>query len=764
MIGFGFSVFTQAILGAVGWFKNASLNLDFTSGVLDPRVTFSRTTNATLTNSAGLVAYAPHNLLTYSEQFDNAAWSKSGATVAANAVTAPDGTLTADAVVEDTSSSTHRVFQSPSVQALLYTHSCYVKKAGRDWFYFDSTDINLNRRQVYFNLATGVVGTIGAGWTNVSITPVGGGWYRCSASLSMASGVNLMICGFAPTDGATVYIGNGSIAGYFWGAQLNLGPLQDYNPTTVKNLLGFTGNFDNAAWTKSNASITSGFSDIYGQPFAQKLVEDTATAFHRISPLAATVVSGSTITTSVYAKAAERTGLGLFPYSSAAGARFNLANGTVISQEAGVTASITNVGNGWYRCAASIVTPGTSAAPWILPLGPSNATNYTGDGTSGIYIFGAQLSDSASVDPYVYNPVAAPTAQAYYGPRFDYDPVTLAPKGLLIEEQRTNLCVRSSEINSNLYSSIWQFTFGSDQWIPSGKITAPDGTSSAQTYTTVAGATAYTGYQQMTVSANTVYTWSMYVRLGTLPLGDFKIAFRDDTAGVFIAQDVTPTLVSVGGGWSRLIYTLTTPAGCVLLRCYPIRSTSISVGGTISFWGAQLEAGAFATSYIPTVASQVTRAADIATMIGTNFSSWYNQNEGTLFADAVVPPNLSAFPTVATISDGSTNNHTSHYVFTSGTYANVRSGGVVQGDLGRLFTLPTGINYKFAVALGSNQGRAAANGVIGTLITPLTMPVNVNQMRIGANATGGAVSNTHIRRIAYYSRRLTDAELQGITA
>ena len=76
----------------------AALYMDFAATTtLDPRVTFSRTTNATLTNSAGLVAHAPHNLLTYSEQFDNAAWVKvSTATITANAVISPDSSVTAD--------------------------------------------------------------------------------------------------------------------------------------------------------------------------------------------------------------------------------------------------------------------------------------------------------------------------------------------------------------------------------------------------------------------------------------------------------------------------------------------------------------------------------------------------------------------------------------------------------------------------------------------------------------------------------------------
>ena len=80
-------------------FNGASMMMDLTNGGnLDPRVTFSRASNATLVNSAGAVAYAPHNLLTFSESFDNSAWNKATTTVTANSLTAPDGTTTADLI------------------------------------------------------------------------------------------------------------------------------------------------------------------------------------------------------------------------------------------------------------------------------------------------------------------------------------------------------------------------------------------------------------------------------------------------------------------------------------------------------------------------------------------------------------------------------------------------------------------------------------------------------------------------------------------
>ena len=98
------------------------------TNVLSPSINFSRTTNATVTNSAGLITYAPHNLLSYSEQFDNAAWGKTNITVTANSINSPNNTITADSIVEDTSTGIHRlVFSSTLIIGNSYTLSAYFK-------------------------------------------------------------------------------------------------------------------------------------------------------------------------------------------------------------------------------------------------------------------------------------------------------------------------------------------------------------------------------------------------------------------------------------------------------------------------------------------------------------------------------------------------------------------------------------------------------------------------------------------------------------
>ena len=111
-------------------FEDASLFLDFTNGgALDSRITFSRGSNATVTGSNGLIQYAPHNLLTFSEQFDNAAWIKqSSATVIANSVSAPDGTTTADTLVL-VASANSALFTTITAPVGTYTISVYARAA-----------------------------------------------------------------------------------------------------------------------------------------------------------------------------------------------------------------------------------------------------------------------------------------------------------------------------------------------------------------------------------------------------------------------------------------------------------------------------------------------------------------------------------------------------------------------------------------------------------------------------------------------------------
>jgi hypothetical protein len=167
------------------------------------------------------------------------------------------------------------------------------------------------------------------------------------------------------------------------------------------NLLTYTEQFDNGAWTKSGLNAfgsgsvanTTATTDPLGGNTADYIQENTATSAHLVIQTA-TVGANVSAVFSIYAKAAERTFLLIYPESSAgagAGVWFNLSTGAVGTQGSGRTGSITSVGNGWYRCT---VTCSIATADYRFYAGPASADNvvsYAGTGTSGIYIWGADL-------------------------------------------------------------------------------------------------------------------------------------------------------------------------------------------------------------------------------------------------------------------------------------------------------------------------------------------------------------------------------------
>jgi hypothetical protein len=158
------------------------------------------------------------NLLTFTEQFDNAAWYKDAATISVNAITAPDGTLTADKLVENTANSPHDMYALPAAQPIAtFTYSLYVKASGRTKFRLQQT--NTTGYGVAFDLSALTATSILGGAVGV-ITGVGDGWYRCSMTYTTAASFSPTLALFlADASGSVSYTGDGTSGIYIWGAQ-----------------------------------------------------------------------------------------------------------------------------------------------------------------------------------------------------------------------------------------------------------------------------------------------------------------------------------------------------------------------------------------------------------------------------------------------------------------------------------------------------------------------------------------------------------------
>jgi hypothetical protein len=187
------------------------------------------------------------NLLPYSEQFDNAAWGLDRASILADVIRAPDHTLTADKIVENTANGQHDVYQyfTGAADNETRTFSCYLKAAERTFTEVDVGPKDGNNYYVFVNLSTGVITEVGVSTLVSSISDAGNGWWRVSITGSMGSGASSTYVDLSPTTGGSggtqIYTGDGVSGLYLWGAQLEIGSLSAYQPTPVHTLKTVSG-------------------------------------------------------------------------------------------------------------------------------------------------------------------------------------------------------------------------------------------------------------------------------------------------------------------------------------------------------------------------------------------------------------------------------------------------------------------------------------------------------------------------------------------
>ena len=358
-------------------------------------------------------------------------------------------------------------------------------------------------------------------------------------------------------------------------------------------------------------------------------------------------------------------------------------------------------------------------------------------------------------------------------PRFDHDPTTRDSLGLLVEEQRGNLLVNSEQFGD----SIW--TKGQTN-ISINSTTAPDGTLTADTVTASSGVGYKDLYQAFTSSAtaNTAYTFSVFVKANGITFftmvpyfnGGSNESWFNLSTGTALTNTSgnTSSITNYGNGWYRLTVTRTSPT-TLANALFIVRPSGgdgdgqYNGNGVNSFyiWGAQVEAGSFPTSYIPTTSSQATRAADVVSIAGTNFSSWYNQSEGTIFSSARMTFNPTAnsnFPAIYTT--GSFPDRLFMLYLNQPAFNSLTVGADTHSkQISTFSTSPQ--NFKVAQALSNNSlsygvskdGATALTGSISKAIT------NTSSISIAGNVG----SANHIARLTYWPTRLSDKVLQLLT-
>lgn len=335
-------------------------------------------------------------------------------------------------------------------------------------------------------------------------------------------------------------------------------------------------------------------------------------------------------------------------------------------------------------------------------------------------------------------------------PRFDYDPVTLACKGILIEEQRTNLFTES------------EFRNGVSDAPTRGPLVAASsiaGFAGALSigYDGVALQTAYKTSGLLT--ASTPATISAIVKMddGGAPVFGHATPTNsaNDFAFVLGSNPFKPDKTEyLGGGLYRVSATAT--VGTTNLSSNGVIKYQTNSSRTFKVTAFQLEQASFPTSYIPTTTAQVTRAADVCSI--NTLSPWYSQTEGAVFCELdflnVSGGGMAAF----SLDDGSESNRYLIYKTSSSpivnAYSNSQSMAIGSAQSGRV--------ERSCLAFSADSFSGAINGSVFSA-AKTQFPSGISRLFVGRSHAGNYLSG-HIRKLKYFPKRLTNAQLQALTA
>jgi hypothetical protein len=433
------------------------------------------------------------------------------------------------------------------------------------------------------------------------------------------------------------------------------------------------------------------------------------------------------------------------------------STGVIIGSPTLCTASITNVGSGWYRCAITYTQTSVTSAAQLHLVATLNAAGdfvYTGDGTSGIFVWGAMLETGVLTE---YIPTTSGSLSVGITddvPRVDYSGGGCP--SLLLEGQRTNL-VTFSEQFDNAYWAKTNIT------ITANNAVSPDGFQNADTCTVTGGGNAING--SATSSGSNTITFSVFAKAGTQNVLRIREAFYFGTSTIFdlltgTVTSGTGTITSYGNGWYRCTHTQTYGAGEVNVSCtYDTTASS----GTFILYGAEFEVRSpTPQSYIPTYGVSSTRVADSCSKTG--ISELIGQSEGTLFAEIdlnLAGSNVGFYALQVYDSASSPTFSKAAYIelYQGKVYGYVRNTTIQCEIISSTYADNT--RLKIAIAYKANDFALYVNGVqIGT-DTSGSLPSVLNSLALHYSASSQQASPLY--QAILFPTRLTNDQLADLT-
>jgi hypothetical protein len=396
----------------------------------------------------------------------------------------------------------------------------------------------------------------------------------------------------------------------------------------------------------------------------------------------------------------------------------------------------------WQRFSVNV----TAAVTFV---GLENRGDNATAGTCDVLVWGAQLQNGDIATPYIATTTAAVSVGPVSGlPRLDYLGST-CPR-LLLEPQRSNLALYSEQINTGFTAS--QGGTGLAPVITANTTISPDGYQNADTIVFDAGAGTTTSDQsalfQSFGGTTATYTCSFYAKTAS---GTAQIQVRIDGAAY--------EKFTITNQWQRFTLTraLTGTGNGIDIAIRRGLNEPMNASATIQLWGVQVELGAYATSYIPTLGASVTRVADSA--VKTAITSLIGQTEGTLFTDLSEVNDLD-FPEIS-IDDNTNNNRI------------VLTRSAVNGFWG-IFTASAGTGVSGYGTTAGNSGKLALaysaagyvlyrNGV-QVATASAALPVSLSAIRLNGRSTSDFFATKKVAQTLLFKTRLTNAQLAELTA